>query len=123
MSLVYRRCAGLDVHRDRIAACIRICVNGKNEEHHEVFRTFTADLRPLARWLKEHRVRHVAMESTGGCVLDSGLECAGRVPLPLRTAAGQPRAGSCAGDIADQNAPRAGGSFARRGVARPGNAA
>lgn len=65
MALVYRRCAGLDIHRDQIAACVRIRVNGKYEEHHAVFGSFTDDLKKLARWLKEQRVRKVAMESTG----------------------------------------------------------
>jgi len=65
MALLYRRCAGLDVHRDSVAACIRIRANGKYEEQRETFRTFTADLKELARWLKGHRVRQVAMESTG----------------------------------------------------------
>ena len=65
MAVVYRRCAGLDIHRDKIAACIRIHVNGKYEERHEVFGGFRAQLQELARWLRDHRVRHVAMESTG----------------------------------------------------------
>jgi transposase len=65
MALLYRRCAGLDVHRDSVAACIRIRANGKYEEQRETFGTFTADLKRLARWLKDHRVRQVAMESTG----------------------------------------------------------
>jgi transposase len=65
MAVVYRRCAGLDVHRDKIAVCVRIRVNGKYEEHHEVFGSFTDELKKLARWLKERKVRRVAMESTG----------------------------------------------------------
>ena len=66
MSLLYRRCAGLDVHRDTVVACIRTRINrGQYEEQRETFRTFSADLRRLARWLKDNKVRHVAMESTG----------------------------------------------------------
>jgi transposase len=66
MALVYRRCAGLDIHRDTVVACIRIRVSsGKHEEKKETFRTFTADLKRLAEWLHEHKVKQVAMESTG----------------------------------------------------------
>lgn len=65
MAVIHRRCAGLDVHRDKIVACVRIRRNGKYEEHHEVFGTFTRDLLRLAQWLRSHEVRHVAMESTG----------------------------------------------------------
>ena len=31
MRLLYRRCAGLDIHKDSISACIRVRVNGKAE--------------------------------------------------------------------------------------------
>ena len=65
MALLYRRCAGLDVHRDTVAVCVRTRVNGKYEEQHETFGTFTNELKRLARWLGEQRVRQVAMESTG----------------------------------------------------------
>jgi transposase len=63
--VVHRRCAGLDIHRDKIAVCARIRCNGKYEEQHEVFGSFTADLKKLAGWLRDRRIRHVAMESTG----------------------------------------------------------
>ena len=59
------RCAGLDVHKRSISACIRI---SEPEEKHTVtatFRTFTEDLHRLCEWLKEHKVRQVALESTG----------------------------------------------------------
>ncbi len=56
MTVICRRCAGLDVHRDKIAVCVRIRINGKYEEHHEVFGTFTAELKRLAQWLKAFKV-------------------------------------------------------------------
>ena len=43
--VVHRRCAGLDIHRDKIAVCARLRCNGKYEEQHEVFGSFTADLK------------------------------------------------------------------------------
>jgi len=66
MPLLYRRCAGLDIHRDTVAACIRVRVAGSQyEEQQETFGTFSGDLRRLAGWLQEHQIRQVAMESTG----------------------------------------------------------
>ena len=66
MAVVYRRCAGLDVHRDTIAACVRVrLARGKHEEQRRTFGTFTSDLKRLAEWLRQQRVRQVAMESTG----------------------------------------------------------
>ncbi len=66
MKPLYRRCAGLDVHKKSIAACIRKRVRGHPIEIVEaVFGTFTEDLERLRQWLREHRVQQVAMESTG----------------------------------------------------------
>lgn len=66
MTLVYRRCAGMDVHQKSISVCARIR-SAKNTFTTEsaVFGTFTRDLENMARWLRERRIRHVAMESTG----------------------------------------------------------
>ena len=66
MPLLYRRCAGLDIHRDTVAACIRVRVaGGQYDERQETFGTFTGDLKRLAGWLREHQIRQVAIESTG----------------------------------------------------------
>ena len=66
MSVMYTRCAGLDVHRDTVAACIRTrLVGGEYQEQRETFGTCNADLRRLACWLRDHQIRQVAMESTG----------------------------------------------------------
>lgn len=65
MALLYRRCAGLDIHRDTVVACVRTRVKGKFEEQRETFGTFMAELRRMVRWLGAQRVRQVAMESTG----------------------------------------------------------
>jgi transposase len=62
----FERVSGLDVHRDTIAACVR--VPGTKSERREEVRTFgtmTADLLALRQWLQEHGVTHVAMEATG----------------------------------------------------------
>ena len=67
MKLLYRRCAGIDVHKKSISVCIRLRVRGNKEAEIEeaVFGTFTQDLIRLAEWLKQRKVRQVAMESTG----------------------------------------------------------
>jgi transposase len=69
MKLLYRRCAGLDIHKDSISVCIRKRVSGKPDDEPEIvedrFATFTQELERLAAWLKEHKVKQVAMESTG----------------------------------------------------------
>jgi len=67
MKLLYRCCAGLDIHRDSVSVCVRRRIKHKPEMviEEDVFGTFTEDLRRLRRWLKERKVKQVAMESTG----------------------------------------------------------
>jgi transposase len=65
MQIIYRRCAGLDVHEKSVSACLRI-VKGKQVETVEAtFPTFTEDLEELRDWLVRNRIQRVAMESTG----------------------------------------------------------
>lgn len=66
MSLLYRRCAGLDVHKKSIAVSVRVRVGAdQSKVESATFGTFTSDLKEMAEWLKDRKVRHVAMESTG----------------------------------------------------------
>lgn len=65
MNVLYSRCAGLDVHKKSISACIRIGQGQKVIQETERFGTFTAELERLRDWLRERRVTQVAMESTG----------------------------------------------------------
>lgn len=64
MQVLYPRCAGLDVHKDTIVACVR-CVSPPL--HHEVrsFDSTTRGLLELADWLAAHGCTQVAMEATG----------------------------------------------------------
>ena len=66
MRVVYKRCAGLDVHKKTVVAC-RVRINAANEWEQEVctFGTMTCDLLMLLDWLLAWEVTHVAMESTG----------------------------------------------------------
>jgi transposase len=64
--IVYRRCCGLDVHKETIAACVRwIDETGESGKESRVFGTTTRELENLAAWMEQHQVRQVAMESTG----------------------------------------------------------
>jgi transposase len=67
MKLLYRRCAGLDVHKQSVSVCIRIRSATSKEAQVEeaVFGTITAELERLCQWLREHKVKQIAMESTG----------------------------------------------------------
>jgi transposase len=65
MDLVYKRCAGLDVHKKSVHVCIRIGKGKKLEVLTRVFGTFTADLEQLREFLRENKVHRVVMESTG----------------------------------------------------------
>lgn len=65
MKVIYRRCAGLDVHEKSIFVCARILRGKQLEIVEATFPTFTEDLEALRDWLIKHRIQRVAMESTG----------------------------------------------------------
>lgn len=65
MQIVHARCAGLDVHKDVIVACVRIHDAGDARHVVQSFGATTKALLALADWLGEHEVTHVAMEATG----------------------------------------------------------
>jgi transposase len=65
MEVLYPRCAGLDVHKDVIVACVRVAIDGKIEQEVRSFSSVTKELLALSEWLSEHECTHVAMEATG----------------------------------------------------------
>jgi transposase len=69
MEIVYERCAGLDVHKRTVVACVLTPGPAplKGEPHRQIrtFGTMTEELLRLADWLEAWGVSHVAMESTG----------------------------------------------------------
>jgi transposase len=65
MEVLYRRCAGLDVHKDTVVASVRIQEGRHRERVVESFATTTKALLRLHDWLLGYRVTHVAMEATG----------------------------------------------------------
>ncbi len=66
LRVVYERCAGLDVHKKTVVACVLVTKqDGQVFEEVRTFGTTTDDILALAQWLKSHEVSSVAMESTG----------------------------------------------------------
>ena len=65
MDTLYPCCAGLDIHKETVVACVRKVTNGKMHKEVRTFRTETSGLLALADWLTDEGVTHAAMESTG----------------------------------------------------------
>ena len=66
MKIIIACCAGLDVHKKTITACVRRIVgDGEVVEQTLNYGTTTAELLALLDWLTKEGVTHVAMESTG----------------------------------------------------------
>lgn len=66
MDEIVERCAGLDVHRSSVVACVRLPgPHGAVERHKASFGATTPDLLALRDWLVELGVGEVAMEATG----------------------------------------------------------
>jgi transposase len=66
MDVLHACCAGLDVHKKTVVACVRrVDPVGKVSKSIKTFATMTADLLDLADWLAVQGVKVVAMESTG----------------------------------------------------------
>lgn len=66
MEQIHERVAGLDVHRDAVAVCVRTAgPRGGVRAEKQRFKTTTADLARMAEWLATREVALVAMEATG----------------------------------------------------------
>src|SRR5438309_1515740 len=66
MDIVYRCCAGLDMHKKTVVACVRrVDAAGHVCQDVRTFGTMTCHLLALCDWLVEQGVEQVAMESTG----------------------------------------------------------
>ncbi len=82
MDRLIERCAGLDVHKDTVAACVRVPgPSGERLQEVHTFGTTTDDLLALSDWLAAHGVTVVGMESTGiywrpvYYILEETMEC------------------------------------------------
>lgn len=66
MHVLYPRCAGLDIHKKTVVACVLLTdAEGTSRRFVRTFGTMTAELLALGDWLSFHGVTHVALESTG----------------------------------------------------------
>jgi transposase len=65
VEVLYRRCAGLDVHQQTVVACARVMEESKIRQEVETFNTTVKGLAALKAWLLGHGCTHAALESTG----------------------------------------------------------
>ena len=65
MEVIHPRCAGLDVHKATVVACVRLAEGGQVSLSVRAFGTNTASLIELGEWLEANGCTHVAMEATG----------------------------------------------------------
>ena len=66
MKVVHPDCAGLDVHKRTVVACVLHSQPDGSVTHiTRTFSTMAACLQALAAWLSEHGCTHVVMEATG----------------------------------------------------------
>lgn len=61
MDVIYKVCCGIDVHKNKLVACLKI--KGKKDVIKE-FSGQTEDIKSMANWLKENECEKIAMEST-----------------------------------------------------------
>src|SRR6266511_1329221 len=96
MDRFVERCAGLDVHKDSVAATVRVPGSGRERvQETRTFQTTTRGLVTLADWLASYGVTLVGMESTG-CywkpifyLLEERFECWLLNPQHLRKVPGR----------------------------------
>lgn len=65
MEVVHPVCAGLDVHKDTVVACVRIAEGSRVKAETRTFGTTTGELTKLGEWLRETHCTHAMMEATG----------------------------------------------------------
>lgn len=66
METITPRCAGLDVHKESVEACVRrMEAAGRLNQQTRHWGTMTRDLLAMSDWMAAQGVTHVAMESTG----------------------------------------------------------
>ena len=66
MDVMHAHCAGLDVHKATVVACVRHQrQDGRSEREVRTFETTTSALLELRDWLESEACTHVAMEATG----------------------------------------------------------
>lgn len=67
MDVLLERCAGIDIGKDEVVACVRtpgVSGRGRRKETRS-FQSFVGDLEEMADWFASEGVTEVAMEATG----------------------------------------------------------
>jgi transposase len=65
MEVLHPHCAGLDVHKDSVVACVRQMMGGAVKREVRSFQTTTKGLIALSQWLSAENCMHIVMEATG----------------------------------------------------------
>lgn len=65
MEVIHARCAGLDVHKKTVVACVRVAEGSAVRHEVRTFGTTTAALETLGAWLRAEGCTHAVLESTG----------------------------------------------------------
>ena len=65
MEILHPHCAGLDVHKESVVACVRHVATNKVTSQIKTFKTTTQELMELSGWLSTEGCTHIAMEATG----------------------------------------------------------
>jgi transposase len=65
MEVLHPHCAGLEVHKDSVVACVRQMVDGDVKREVRSFKTTTKELMALSEWLSLEGCTHLVMEATG----------------------------------------------------------
>src|SRR5271165_1555045 len=65
MEVLHPHCAGVDVHKDSVVACVRHMVDGDVKREVRSFTTTTKGLMALSEWLSVEGCTHIVMEATG----------------------------------------------------------
>ena len=66
MRIVYKRCCGMDVHKNSVTACVLVIDgDGEFQKQSRYFSTMTRDLKEMATWLANLGIEAIAMEATG----------------------------------------------------------
>ena len=88
MDVLFRCCAGLDVHKKNVVVCVRrVDEGGKVHKLTRTFGTFTRQILEMSDWLAAEGVCQTAMESTGVYWKPIYNLLEGRMPVILVNAA------------------------------------
>lgn len=96
LKIVFKKCAGIDVHSNQITVCIAITDDNDVTSYEiKAFQTFTQDLINCREWLYSKGITDVCMESTGKYwipvynIFEEKLKCVISHPKYVRTILGK----------------------------------